>query len=49
MSSTAAQFPNAQPEPSVFKPKNNPGFILHGKLDTSFEEVGAICLRSSSY
>jgi D-xylulose reductase len=39
MSSAAAQFPDALPEPPVFKPKNNPAFILHGKLKTSFEEV----------
>ena len=40
MSSAAAQFPDATPNPPVFKPKNNPAFILHGKLSTSFEEVG---------
>jgi hypothetical protein len=42
MSSAAAQYPNALPDPPVFKPKNNPGFILHGKLETSFEEVSTI-------
>jgi len=40
MSSAAAQYPDASPNPPVFKPKNNPAFILHGKLSTSFEEVG---------
>lgn len=40
MSSAAAQHPNALPNPPVFKPKNNPAFILHGKLETSFGEVG---------
>ena len=40
MSSAAAQYPDATPNPPVFKPKNNPAFILHGKLSTSFEEVG---------
>jgi hypothetical protein len=43
MSSAAAQYPDATPNPPVFKPKNNPAFILHGKLSTSFEEVGESC------
>ena len=31
--------PEGTAEPSTFKPKNNPAFILHGKLKTSYEEV----------
>lgn len=27
------------PDPPVFKPKDNPAFILHGKLETSYQEV----------
>ena len=39
MSSTLAQEPEAYPEPREFKPKDNPAFILHGKLHTSYETV----------
>lgn len=39
MSSALIQAPDALPDPPVFKPKNNPGFILHGKLETSYQEV----------
>ncbi len=42
MSSAAAQVPNALPSPVDFKPKDNPAFILHGKLDTSYETVSFI-------
>jgi hypothetical protein len=41
MSSALAQAPEALPNPPTFKPKNNPAFILHGALKTSYEEVGA--------
>jgi hypothetical protein len=40
MSSALAQAPEALPNPPTFKPKNNPAFILHGALKTSYEEVG---------
>lgn len=39
MASANIQAPNDQPEPADFKPRNNPAFILHGKLSTSFGEV----------
>ncbi|GFZ44046.1 Xylitol dehydrogenase A [Saitozyma sp. JCM 24511] len=39
MSSALAQAPEALPNPPTFKPKNNPGFILHGALKTSYEEL----------
>lgn len=39
LASAAAVEPKAEPYPKDFKPKNNPAFILHGKLETSFEEL----------
>lgn len=34
-----APAPEAKPEPADFQPRDNPAFILHGKLKTSFGEV----------
>lgn len=39
MASANIQASQAQPEPADFKPRDNPAFILHGKLKTSFSEV----------
>lgn len=36
MSSALAQHPDSLPEPADFQPRDNPAFILHGKLDTSY-------------
>lgn len=47
MSSALVQAPDALPDPPVFKPKNNPGFILHGKLETSYQEVSPYPARAS--
>jgi hypothetical protein len=41
MGSAKIQAPEAQPEPADFKPRDNPAFILHGKLKTSFGEVSS--------
>lgn len=41
LASAAAQASEAQPEPADFKPRDNPAFILHGKLKTSFGEVSS--------
>ena len=30
---------DAKPSPASFQPKDNPAFILHGKLSTSYETV----------
>jgi hypothetical protein len=38
--------PEHPAEPATFKPKNNPGFILHEKLKTSYEEVCICSLKS---
>jgi len=39
MSSALAQESDAHSEPREFKPKDNPAFILHGALKTSYETV----------
>ena len=39
MSSILAQAPGALPNPAEFKPRDNPAFILHSKLKTSYETV----------
>lgn len=41
MASANIQAPDAQPEPADFKPRDNPAFILHGKLKTSYGEVSS--------
>ncbi|CAD6573669.1 MAG: hypothetical protein TREMPRED_000884 [Tremellales sp. Tagirdzhanova-0007] len=39
MSSALAQAPTAQPDPVEFNPKNNPAFILQGKLETNYGKL----------
>ncbi|ORY34084.1 hypothetical protein BCR39DRAFT_592646 [Naematelia encephala] len=39
MASALTQAPTAQPFPADFKPRDNPAFLLNGKLDTSYVEL----------
>jgi D-xylulose reductase len=40
--SAKIQAEDAQPEPADFKPRDNPAFILHSALRTSFGEVSYV-------
>jgi hypothetical protein len=48
MSSVLAQRPEAVPNPPTFTSKDNPAFILHSALKTSYEEVGFFFLAAQS-